>query len=77
LEEMTVEEKRKNYRRVWGISDKVRTRSLRHWRGGNDFAGLQASGMDERKGERKRGVLRETEEMVRREREKGFEFFLY
>ena len=35
---------------------------------GNDFASLQASGMDERKRERKRGVLRETEEMGRRER---------
>ena len=60
--------KRKNYRRVWGISDEVRTRSLRHRRGGNDFASLQASGMDERKWERERGVLRETEEMGRRER---------
>ena len=46
--------KRKNYRRVWGIFDEVRTRSLRHRRGGNDFAGLQASGMDERKRERER-----------------------
>ena len=41
---------------------------------GNDLAGLQASGMDERNRERKRGVLRETEEMgEEREREReGF-----
>ena len=63
-----VREREKNYRRVWGISDEVRTRSLQHQRGRNDFADVQASRMRER--ERERGVLRETEEMGRRERER-------